>query len=295
MEFEYKNSKKHHYIPKFYLKGFTNENGTFAVYDKLTGRIKKGEHFPDSHFFEFNRNTLEIEGNKTDFLETKLYSKLDDDLAPFFQKIRESDIQYLTFENLFPIKMFISFLFWRIPRNDQLIQDILKDEKLSNQNLFYQKRDTNESISEEEFNKIKKNPLFQRLYSFVLPFTTFKIEPHVGEENYWKAIGDPSAGINLTSDNPIILKREDIFYGEGQIMLVPITSNKMILYGQTDHIKILPPEFYLQCDLAIMHQSERYVCGPSKKYLEDILELYKIEKEFNKTHEIIPKLFRYLE
>src|SRR5690606_3111425 len=115
-------SSRHHYIPQFYLKGFLNKKKTFAIYDKKTDRIKHGEFHTKSHFFESDRNTIDINGELTDILETKVYKSIDDDAGLLFKEIEENGLDFLTFDILFPLKSFISFLHWRIPANDELLE-----------------------------------------------------------------------------------------------------------------------------------------------------------------------------
>jgi len=53
-------SWRHHYLPVFYLKGFTNENKKFLIFDKEQNRfIKNGKEFsPSSYFFKKDANTF---------------------------------------------------------------------------------------------------------------------------------------------------------------------------------------------------------------------------------------------
>lgn len=292
-------SWRHHYIPQFYLKGFINDHGKFAIYDKKTDRIKSGEFTPKSHFFEENRNLVELNGVETDFLETKVYQDLDNTIAKLFDNINSKSIDFLTFENLFTLKMFISFLYWRIPKNDELLESTI--DKFDFRELGFDivpKEAKNLNEIERIKEQFKSEPAFRKMYSVILPFSpnnTFTIAPHEGEEKMWKAIGNSGKGLNLTSDSPIITLRNDMFYGENQKLLFPVTSNKLLFYGKTEKTDSLPAEFYIHSDLATMHLAERYVCGPSKEYLADILELYNVRRQFNKTGTIIPELFEYFD
>ena len=62
-----KPSRKHHYLPRYYLKGFADEKNSFFVYDKTNDNIFKSS--PNSIFFENNLNTVSIKNGQTsDFL-----------------------------------------------------------------------------------------------------------------------------------------------------------------------------------------------------------------------------------
>ena len=52
-------SKRHHYLPRYYLKGFTNSDNRFFVYDKEEERIFVSS--PGAAFFENNLNTVTLQ------------------------------------------------------------------------------------------------------------------------------------------------------------------------------------------------------------------------------------------
>lgn len=45
-------SKRHHYIPQFFLRGFTNEAGEYFIYDKIKDEIRKSK--PINTFLKIN-------------------------------------------------------------------------------------------------------------------------------------------------------------------------------------------------------------------------------------------------
>ena len=68
-------TQKHHFIPIFYLKNFTNGQNSFHIYLIKEGKFKQsGKLFhPSSHFYEKHDNTISIKETKSDFLETNYY------------------------------------------------------------------------------------------------------------------------------------------------------------------------------------------------------------------------------
>jgi len=111
-------TKRHHYLPEFYTKGFVNENNKLHVFDKKEHRFKKNEFSPRQIFFEWHRNTLLINGKKDDFIE-KLYGRWEDLLSPTYNYIKNQTgrIQYEV-EDIFKLILLISLTYWRIPIND---------------------------------------------------------------------------------------------------------------------------------------------------------------------------------
>ena len=83
-------SRKHHYIPKFYLKGFTNESSEFAIYDIKREVLKTNMFSTKSHFYELDRNTIDTGNEKTDFIE-EFYQKLEDKLKHTFKDLQKAD------------------------------------------------------------------------------------------------------------------------------------------------------------------------------------------------------------
>src|SRR5688500_3332498 len=110
-------SKRHHYLPVSYLRGFTDSSGKIHIYDKVKDDFYSGK--PENFFVEGHRNTTVLGDEKVDFLE-KLYAEIDAAGAQMLQKLKR-----LTFEGEFEseLKMdilyFISFLRWRIPKMDK--------------------------------------------------------------------------------------------------------------------------------------------------------------------------------
>jgi len=80
-------SKKHHYLPRHYLKGFTNSENRFFVYDKERENIFVSS--PDAAFFENNLNTVTFpNGDSSDFLED-MYTEIENQFWGPFDRIRE--------------------------------------------------------------------------------------------------------------------------------------------------------------------------------------------------------------
>ena len=292
---ENKLSWRHHYIPQFYLKGFTNGNNEFAIYDKLKNKVKDNLYTPKTHFFEKNRNIIEINGQKNDHIETKIYQEIDNDISNLFKEINNKDADFLTPNNLYALKMFISFLFWRIPKNDELMNQFIDKYDFEDLGFKIQHKTSKKGASDEIKKMFKNDPAMRKMYSFILPFKTFNIGYNKDDETRWKAISDNIGdALRLTSDAPIIKLQNDRFYHKSQKIIFPVTSRKLLFYGETSKNKKLTPNFYIDADVAAIHNATRYVCGPNKDYLEKIVQLYNLRIEFNKLDEIIPDLFEHL-
>jgi hypothetical protein len=103
-------AKAQHYIPKFYLKGFTDKRGSLWVCERFKGiresKPKKEAYRPDYY-------TLSEEGQRNETAEDIL-KQVESKAAPIICKL--ANPQYtLTPENASHVIMFLAFLFARVP------------------------------------------------------------------------------------------------------------------------------------------------------------------------------------
>jgi hypothetical protein len=86
-------SKKHHYIPRFYLKGFTNRENRYFVYDKQNDKLWQSS--PENSFLENHRNTGIFENPETKevheiYLAEELLSRFEDRAAKALAQLKDS-------------------------------------------------------------------------------------------------------------------------------------------------------------------------------------------------------------
>jgi hypothetical protein len=103
-------AKDQHYIPKFYLKGFTDKGGTLWVCEQFkpikASRPKLEAHRPDYY-------THSERGERDETVE-ELLKKIESNVAPVIRKI--GNPQYnLTPEAAGRILEFAAFMFARVP------------------------------------------------------------------------------------------------------------------------------------------------------------------------------------
>jgi hypothetical protein len=269
-------SWRHHYIPKFYLKGFTNIEGKFKVFDvENQVFIKRGKDFyPESYFFEKDGNTVFSDEGADDYIETK-YSKFDNTISDLFTKIRNSnaDTRFDLLEDDMPmLQLFVSMMFWRIPKNYDQIKYLLNTKQLHELGIQLQSVDTGEKIRNEEFeNRIKTNPIFFKMLKSYLPLITYKrlldcrtpltIQPF------------PKQIPALCSDNPVIFKKSflpDLYYDD---FIFPLTHTHVFIRGKKireDAVTTLK----FQIDLILLKQANKYVSCTEPKYIELLNRYY---------------------
>lgn len=82
---EQSQSKRHHYVPEFYLKSFTTDEGYFYVFDKQTEKIRLA--YPKEYFYGWNRNTGTI-GDETSTLLESMYGYFESSIAPHYEGLK---------------------------------------------------------------------------------------------------------------------------------------------------------------------------------------------------------------
>jgi hypothetical protein len=265
-----KNSWKHHYIPKFYLRNFTNSKGKFHIYLVNNDKFKeKGKLFsPDSHFFVQDGNTINLGEDSTDLLETHSYKQLDSDASKLFHKIKFStEPGYGLSEKDMPaLQYFIAHMFWRNPINDEFVKTLIREKGLEYLGIHIIDAKTNKPITNSDFiksmeengsaYKLAKNwipsALFNDLIKSKKPLTILNFE--VGHK--------PS----LIGDNPLILKNPENYDVYTDDVILPLCSGKYLI--RTEKLK---PEYnstlQISIDRLIFRQAKNFVATTKIEYL----------------------------
>lgn len=289
-------SKRHHYLPEFYIKGFLNPKNKVFVFDKLEKGFKKNEFSPKQIFFEWNRNTLEIEGVKDVFIE-KLYRYFEGMLSPTYNKIKKQTgkINY-DINDVFNLLLLVSLTYWRLPINDDKSKNYILNTP--NKELFIRifNKETNEEASEEMYKKVKKREGFSEMYRLAKPVLDY-FELDLKERiNNWIIYGAGSdVNLHLLGDNPIVFKNppeKNILENE---LIFPLTKGITLYHTKGKKIKQIQPEDRVKVDIMVFLQSSRYVVGSNKNYLNMINSLaleYNTESRIENLRKEIFKIFK---
>lgn len=259
---------KHHYLPQFYLKGFTNENGEFMIYMVKEGVFKKeGKYFsPASHFFLPDDNTVIIEGVKDNFLEEN-YSRMESMVARVFEKIKAVDSNFGLADIDIPLlQYFVAELFWRLPSQREVIEGIANTRSLKQLGVAVLDKTTLKEVNDDEFQlKTKNNPIYKTFLRTILPVTTylnlFECTSPVTIFTFPKGL--PA----ICSDNPLILRNPEKLDPYTDDFILPLTENKVMI-----RIKRLKPKFWstvkVDIDMLLLVQAKEYVCCVDEEYLK---------------------------
>ena len=292
-------SKKHHYLPRYYLNGFTNSDNRFFVYDKLKDKIFLTN--PDATFFENNLNTITFpKEDSSDFLED-LYTEIENQSWGSLDKVRESTcktpIELLDRMHLF---LFLLFLYWRLPSNIAYVEKLSEKAFVDNNEFDYFTlvNKSGEKAPKEVTEILKNSPAFKKTFKQIIPFIPFykdkdwaaKLENwrflYTGDDKSWYIVGDSPIIVKGDGEHDFVnCLKEFIFPVSGKILLVNI--DKPIDRG-------LPPEFVIEFNTAIIRKAQRFVACQNKGFLEALIKYYKFYVRYEKTNAITQDMFEML-
>ena len=291
-----RNSWRHHYLPVFYLNGFTDQSKKFKIYDVEKGRfIKNGKDFPpSSYFFEKNLNTVTEKNDNVapDFLETKFYSPKDDKISKLFSLINssDSDNRFSISEQHMPIlQNFVNLMYWRLPHRANEIEQVLKKEGLRNLGITVQNIDGTENANTlKAMDKLREDPDFKKgLHYWMSIIDTVKMV----ECRTPLTIQPFIEGLPLMcSDNPVLFEKENSPNVFSDDFIFPLSGNKLFIRAK--RTKKFNLKFKFMVDILTFKQAIKYACFTDERYVDSINEFY--EKHFKSTLELRTGIFEYL-
>jgi hypothetical protein len=293
-------SKKHHYLPRYYLQGFTGNDGKFFVYDKHTGKIFSSS--PNTTFFEKDLNTVELPSGKNSDLLEHLYTYIENQSWNSFDIIRGSasniPIKLIDRMNLF---LFLLFQYWRLPSNISIVNE-LSNQFFDEDNVlnYAQLLTANGSTIPREYaEKIINHPAFKKSARLLLPFAPFFKDQswlenlegwrflYSGDQKNWYIVGDnPIITRGENDHDPLKCLKEFIFPVSGKILLI---SGHDSLNGT------LPPEFTIYYCAEIIERSQRFVACQNRDFLEALVNYHHLYVKNAETNIIIKNLFKMLD
>ena len=265
-------SWRHHYIPIFYLKGFTNCNGKFYIFDKKKNKIINKSQSPKSFFFERNRHTLlNLNNDLDDFIETKLYKSFDNYTSKAFIELRKVNLSEFNdnLDKLSKIVMFINGIIYRIPKYDSY--HIKKIKQADNKYLLPVYNKNHQDISIEFHNMRKENELYRYACRFYC--SVKQSIPTPDEAKNWLIYQLPDDYKNkyflITGDSPVLINDIELFGTSNEIIIAPLNISHFIVRSKmklSEELNTL--ELLHLINLNVIKSSLNYICSPSKSFLE---------------------------
>lgn len=283
-------SWKHHYLPVFYLKGFTKDSGKFKIYNvEKNNFVQNGKEFsPKAFFFEKNSNTIFSDNGDTEFIENS-YSTLENKIAKIIQKIDSSDstTRFNICEDDMPLlNIFTSLIYWRLPQNRSYLETIMAIS--TPQELGFEVISNDGTVDHFESERVKFNPDFFKSYRFLTALfdtirgidcrTPYTILPRYDGLPY------------LCSDNPIIFEKDEFPNVHMDNYIIPLSGKRFFIKANKAHAA--DHNLFLLIDIIIYKQAVKYVSCTHKEYINILEENF---KKYNMTLSQLKKeLFRLI-
>lgn len=257
-------SKNHHYIPQFLTKAFANEDGLLYIYDKNKGEILKKQRPPKSIFFELDRNTISIKGNKSSVIEDEAYLKLDNICSEVIKKYQTADLKVIDFDEKETaiILLFLITTYWRVPYTDFASQDLLNNSKITGANV-----DEIEFKNNDFTKKIFRNTLFDHHINEII--TKSKVQYK------WNNIHRFQDDTFVLGDFPFVPKKITNVFSEfnDHDYLFALSSNRIYSCIGQDGYRISFNEA-IRYNVAIIHHSRKYVVSGNYELLSESVKYY---------------------
>jgi hypothetical protein len=269
-------SKKHHYIPQFYLRGFTGDDGYFTIYDKQLNTFRKSR--PENEFYEKNRNTTNLGGEKSVFVEN-MYSHLESVSAITIAAIEKSTHtdKIINLETIIGLKFFVETMRWRNPALDELYSTIVPRLSVEDFGLKLY-GGTTQQQAEIKARMMNEPDIHKMLRSFMaaMGLNSTNEEPY---NDYKWNITYHDGGFPITGDFPIIFNPSSVNEGLDSEFILPLSSNRTVIVSPIRKVKQLPDTFSIEKDLAMIHLAKRFVCCKRDDYLKFMVNYYKVHQD----------------
>lgn len=264
----------HHYIPRFLIRKFADDNGLLYIYNKETRQIiQKG---PGGIFWELNRNTIKVGDRLGDQMES-VYQALDDRFAKALAATLDSG--KITEDYAMDIVMLAASLKWRVPAADGMFDQLAHELDYPSLPIEIKLTGTSQEAEKDAINHLMATPLFQASKRVIIPFLCFytgrqldhaKIATVV--ENMYLVSDDRGKGI--LSDSPIIERTPaDVTTFAEQIF--PLSNTHTLVFTTAGTNRTHPLLFGLQRDIILFDQAKKYVVCGNLTYLQTIIDAHR--------------------
>lgn len=311
---------KHHYVPQFYLKGFSQDKSKIHVFDKKVSAS-------DNHFRYQSIEAVGYENNLYTYINKDLEKETLEDFFSQIEGLAKIVIDLLEKQaEITPMQrghlaLFISLLWQRTPvfKNETLgAQEELAEKSMRMLYHFPQQKmlmkkffeERGEQMSDDEIqdlidyatdpnrNEIKVDFPPEHWIKQLLEFSD-RIYPYLAHCE-WEVKHAVTKYAFITSDNPFLLipsEKPHPFYGIGLITpgvkkTIPLTSNMYLVMHEPHKEELIirhteaDKDFFRKANTWTMRNAERFVFSP---------DLGKIEKMVKAMPEITkPRGKRYM-
>jgi hypothetical protein len=276
-------SVKHHYIPVFFIKAFTDDNGRLFVYDKLHKKIISRQFSPKGIFYEDHKNSIFLNGKLVPVMETMYSIAVDSKLSDYIKGLQYfSKPEEITNEQLSHLLFFIADMTWRLPANENKLNALVDQFETIDPKRFLKYRLITETV--EDYYKMARAGEVGRLFT-----DQVAIASNMGKVRM--RMVDLNVPYFCLTDNPIIWQKFPERLSDFNLPLIfPLSKSKCFTIIDGDDYSY--DGFDIQLTNQIMiHNAKRYVACHNRELLEMLVETYAVYREINDQQKIINELF----
>lgn len=281
-------SHRHHYIPKYFIDGFTNGENLLWVYDKQKDTILKKPRPSGSLFYEEYRNSVDFGAEQPLPIFEEGYSVLDNLLPAAIRLLisetnKENDI---FIELVAHLNVLVIDLFWRNINTDFYF-DLLFDYSMLSITV------NNQKLTKPDIKQLQDQPGFKQLVRMNLAKTALKHATQKDQDKQFTAelIVFPMDQLCL-GDMPFLFKSAPIEDNDliNLPALIPVSKRKLLIRNVKQ-----PKAFTLKetqyLNAILIDESSKYICGANKVILASAVNVYKTISSLNMLDEVKKMIF----
>jgi len=297
--------KKHHYLPQFYLKGFSQDVSHLHIFDKKAKKEDARFRYQTTEKIAYENNlyTYRTKDLKKETLED-FFSQIESMAKKVITKLENKDD--ITPRQRGHLALFIALLWFRTPtwKTETLgVQSELAEKMIRKKYHFPQQKELirdffkkeGRNFTDEELDdlidfatnpkrskiSIKFPPEYWIKQMLTLANDVYVYLAHCG----WEVKHATRKYAFLTSDNPVLLipsEKPHPFYGVGLLTpgvkkTIPLTSNLYLAMHEPQEELVLfhttaDKEFWKQANIWAMRNAERLVFSPVLGKIEKIVK-----------------------
>jgi Protein of unknown function (DUF4238) len=290
-------STKHHYLPVFYLKGFSNKKQLLNIYDKSRDAFLTNQN-PKSIFYVNHLNNFRHNKRVKMSLEERLFTPLDTKAFDIFEKIRNFDITEkdpLTPIERFSLLHYLIILYWRSPFSDNNYLEIIKREGFLNK-YFSATDSNNKELTDADIpdmlDSISANGELIKIFKHTVSYSNGPMKEIYELYDKWHPfsilLDTPSL---ITGDKPFLINNSSPSIDKTFDELIFNISHNRLLILSDNAPKFIDKVFMTQINIAILQQSDRFVVHHDINYLRNLVSIYKQFESSDIREKIVPATF----
>lgn len=260
-------SVRHHYIPEYFIKGFGDDLGKLAMYDKRADRYLAGTKSPKQLFYVTRGNASTLNGRINTIAET-VYSQLDIRECEFLKEFLACPniVNGISNELHSYMHVFMVNQYFRVPSNEGKY-DALYRSAPTWARQYQNQPDLMRALEGQETMK--------KVTRAFLPYDLFMrlLSQAKGKEVH--KVFEPGAESLILTDNPVVFLREPVLADD---ILAPcmlaVSKHRLCVVDSKVGLEN-PREAAIAYNALAIEQADRIVCASSMKILKAMVEMWK--------------------